>query len=200
VETARSIGRILAPTTTPKSSVMVGRVPASNFRTVEVPVAALRSAAKTAGGRLNDAFLAGITAGLHRYHLHHGTSVDELRVAMPISQREATDSAGGNHVTVMRFTVPGELDGRPFPGMFIHSVATHMHYVGTDMQIRLSRNAPVPPCTSAQLDPLQTCMDTHCPGPLSAASVGCAQQNCAAEVEAVCTTGRLVDTLDRAPG
>lgn len=106
VETARSIGRILAPTTTPKSSVMVGRVPASNFRTVEVPVAALRNAAKNAGGRLNDAFLAGITAGLHRYHLHHGTSVDELRVAMPISQREATDSAGGNHVTVMRFTVP----------------------------------------------------------------------------------------------
>jgi hypothetical protein len=89
------------------------------------------------------------------------------------------------HQEVMRFTVPGELDGRPFPGMFIHSVATHMHYVGTDMQIRLSRNAPVPPCTSAQLDPLQTCMDTHCPGPLSAASVGCAQQNCAAEVEAV---------------
>ena len=110
VETARSIGRLVAPATTPKSSVMVGRTPASNFRAVEVPLTDLRAAAKAGGGRLNDAFLAGITSGLHRYHLHHGTPVEELRVAMPISQREATDSAGGNHVTVMRFTVPVAVD------------------------------------------------------------------------------------------
>ena len=110
VETARSIGRLLAPAVTPKSSVMVGRVPASNFRSVEVPLSELRSAAKLAGGRLNDAFLAGITAGLHRYHAHHGASIDELRVAMPISQREASDTEGGNHVTVMRFTVPVAVD------------------------------------------------------------------------------------------
>jgi len=110
VETARSIGRLVAPATNPKSSVMVGRAPASNFRAVEVPLADLRAAAKAAGGRLNDAFLAGITSGLHGYHLYHGSSVEELRVAMPISQREATDSAGGNHVTVMRFTVPVAVD------------------------------------------------------------------------------------------
>ena len=79
---------------------------ASNFRLVEVPTEALRAAAKAAGGRLNDSFLAGITAGLHRYHTLHGAEVHELRVAMPISQREAGDSEGGNHVTVMRFTVP----------------------------------------------------------------------------------------------
>jgi hypothetical protein len=66
----------------------------------------LRGAAKFAGGRLNDAFLAGITAGLHRYHAHHGHEVTELRVAMPISQRMEHDAAGGNHVTVTRFVVP----------------------------------------------------------------------------------------------
>lgn len=106
VSTAMSIGRMLAPTTTPKSTVMLGRMKASNFRLVEVPTEALRAAAKAAGGRLNDSFLAGITAGLHRYHTLHGAEVHELRVAMPISQREAGDSEGGNHVTVMRFTVP----------------------------------------------------------------------------------------------
>lgn len=66
----------------------------------------LRAAAKVAGGRLNDAFLAGITAGLHRYHAHHGAEVETLRVAMPISQRVDGDSEGGNHVSVMRFTLP----------------------------------------------------------------------------------------------
>jgi WS/DGAT/MGAT family acyltransferase len=106
VETAKSVARMLAPTTTPKSSVMLGRMTASNYRTVEVPTARLRSSAKAAGGKLNDSFLAGITAGLHRYHALHGSEVDELRVAMPISQREAEHTEGGNHVTVMRFTLP----------------------------------------------------------------------------------------------
>jgi diacylglycerol O-acyltransferase len=106
VETARSVGRIVAPTTTPKSQVMVGRMLASNFRILEVPMAELRAASKIAGGRLNDGFLAGITAGLHRYHEQHGHDVHELRVAMPISQREAGHHEGGNHVSVMRFIVP----------------------------------------------------------------------------------------------
>ena len=110
VETVRSIGRLVAPATTPKSPVMIGRMLSSNFRVLEVPVpamkAAARVAAKGAKGRLNDTFLAGITAGLHRYHAHHGHQIGELRMAMPISQRGDDDPAGGNHVSVMRFVVP----------------------------------------------------------------------------------------------
>jgi hypothetical protein len=106
VETARSVGRFLAPATNPKSHVMVGRMLSSNYRVLEVPVPELRAAAKAGGGRLNDAFLAGITAGLHRYHTHHGNEIAELRVAMPISQRDEHDAAGGNHVTVTRFVLP----------------------------------------------------------------------------------------------
>ncbi len=106
VETARSVGRLIAPATTPRSPVMVGRMLSSNYRVLEVSVDGLRAASKAAGGRLNDGFLAGITAGLDRYHAHHGHSVDELRVAMPISQRGEEHHEGGNHVSVMRFTVP----------------------------------------------------------------------------------------------
>lgn len=106
VETARSVGRLIAPATTPKSMVMVGRMKSSNYRVLEVPMHELRTASKAAGGRLNDGFLAGITAGLHRYHFHHGHDVHELRVAMPISQREAGHHEGGNHVSVMRFVLP----------------------------------------------------------------------------------------------
>ena len=106
METASSVGRLLAPTTTPKSPLMVGRMLSSNFRVLEVPMPAMRDSAKAAGGRLNDSFLAGITAGLHRYHADHGEQIHELRVAMPISQRSDDDPAGGNHVSVMRFVLP----------------------------------------------------------------------------------------------
>ncbi|MBI4935443.1 MAG: DUF1298 domain-containing protein [Actinobacteria bacterium] len=106
VETAKSVARVLWPATNPKSHVMVGRMLSSNFRALEVPMTELRDAAKKGGGRLNDAFLAGITAGLHRYHAHHGHEITELRVAMPISQRGEHDPAGGNHVSVTRFVLP----------------------------------------------------------------------------------------------
>jgi diacylglycerol O-acyltransferase len=45
------------------------------------------------------------------YHEHHGTTVDELRVTMPVSLRRDGDPVGGNRITIMRFPVPvGEHD------------------------------------------------------------------------------------------
>ena len=106
VETARSIGRVVAPVFDTKSPVMTGRRMTSRFQMFEVPLGTLRAAADAAGGTVNDGFLAGITGGLRRYHEHHGAVVDELRVAMPISLRTEDDDIGGNHVTVLRFAVP----------------------------------------------------------------------------------------------
>lgn len=110
IETAMSVGRLIAPATTPKSEVMVGRMKSSAYRVLDIPMPRLHAASKAAGGRLNDGFLAGITAGLHRYHDRHGTDVHELRVAMPISQRGEDHAEGGNHVSVMRFTLPVALE------------------------------------------------------------------------------------------
>lgn len=106
LETARSIGRTVAPTFDLLSPVMTDRKLVSHFRSVDVPLDRLHDAAHEAGGTLNDGFLAGITGGLRRYHEYHGSTVDELRVAMPISTREGADAIGGNHVTVLRFKVP----------------------------------------------------------------------------------------------
>jgi len=105
-ELVASVGRTVAPVRERLSPVMTDRNMARRFDVLEVPFADLRAAAKAADGKLNDAFLAGITGGLRRYHEKHGASVDELRVAMPISLRTADHEAGGNHVTVMRFKVP----------------------------------------------------------------------------------------------
>ncbi len=106
VRTAQSIGRVVAPMTHTLSPVMVDRHRHTRFESIEVPFDDLRRAAGTAGGTLNDAFLAAITGGLRRYHEANGADVEELRVAMPVSLRTSADDAGGNHVTVMRFSVP----------------------------------------------------------------------------------------------
>jgi diacylglycerol O-acyltransferase len=106
VETAKSIGRMVAPVRERLSPVMTERRRSSHFATLEIPLADLRAAAKAAGATINDGFLAGITGGLRLYHEHHEAEVDDLRVAMPISLRTDGDAAGGNHVTVMRFVVP----------------------------------------------------------------------------------------------
>ena len=70
----------------------------------------LKRAARTGEGTLNDAFLAGIAGALSRYHARHRAEVAELRVTMPISIRQVGDPAGGNHVTLMRFSVPTDDD------------------------------------------------------------------------------------------
>jgi diacylglycerol O-acyltransferase / wax synthase len=105
-ETAASVGRTIAPTLSRLSPVMKDRMLATSFRTFDVPLQEMRDSGHAAGGSHNDAFLAGITGGLRRYHELHGASVPELRVAMPISLRTEGDKEGGNHVTVLRFVVP----------------------------------------------------------------------------------------------
>jgi hypothetical protein len=88
------------------SPVMVDRHRDTRFEMIEVPLDDLRRAAGVARGTLNDGFLAAITGGLRRYHHAFGAEVEDLHVAMPVSLRTSTDGIGGNHVTVMRFTVP----------------------------------------------------------------------------------------------
>jgi diacylglycerol O-acyltransferase / wax synthase len=105
LEVARSVGRLVRPVASTLSPLMTERQLAGAYRTLVVDQLALHDAAAAHGASLNDAFLAGITGGLRRYHHHHGADVDRLRVAMPISIRRDSDEAGGNHVTVMRFEV-----------------------------------------------------------------------------------------------
>jgi diacylglycerol O-acyltransferase / wax synthase len=111
VETARSVARMVAPVNDTRSPVMTGRHLGRHVGTLDVPLGALHDAGAAVGGTLNDAFLAGVTGGLRRYHEAHGTEVGELRVTMPISIRKDSDPIGGNRITLQRFEVPaGEPD------------------------------------------------------------------------------------------
>lgn len=104
--TVGSVGRMVAPVTETLSPLMTQRSLRRELAFLDVPTADLKRAAKTAGGTLNDAFMAGITGGLRRYHEVHGTTVGELRVTLPISLRAEDDPMGGNRITLMRFAVP----------------------------------------------------------------------------------------------
>ena len=85
--TAASVYRTVQPINETASPIMQGRRMVRELGVHEVPLSTLKDAAHLAGGTLNDAFLAGVTGGLRRYHEHHGAEVGDLRVTMPISIR-----------------------------------------------------------------------------------------------------------------
>jgi diacylglycerol O-acyltransferase len=106
-ETAQSVGRMLAPATRPLSPVMTGRSLSVHFDTVTVSLPDTKQAARAAGGKLNDAFLAATAAGLRRYHEAVGQPTEALRMSMPVSIRdESTSELAGNQFVPLRFPIP----------------------------------------------------------------------------------------------
>jgi diacylglycerol O-acyltransferase len=104
--TTASIARLVRPILREASPVMTRRSARRQLATLDVPLEGLRQAARTNGGHINDAFLAGVTGGLRRYHEVHCTEIRDLRVTMPVSIRKPTDPIGGNRITLLRFALP----------------------------------------------------------------------------------------------
>jgi len=109
LETMRSVGRTVAPVSHTLSPIMKARSLGRRLGMLEVKLDDLKKASATAGGSVNDGFMAAVTGGFRRYHEYHGHPVEELRVTLPISIRTAEDPAGGNRITLERFTVPVRL-------------------------------------------------------------------------------------------
>jgi diacylglycerol O-acyltransferase len=106
-ETVASMGRLVAPAVEPLSPAMTGRSLSVHFDTLTLPLAEAKAAAKAAGGRLNDAFLAATAAGLRRYHDDLGQPTESVRLSMPINIREGDAAdATGNHFAPARFPLP----------------------------------------------------------------------------------------------
>lgn len=109
VGTAASVYRTVRPIPRTGSSLMTDRRLVRRLGVHEVPLARLKAAARVSDATLNDAFLAGVTGGLRRYHEHHGAAIGDLHVCMPVSLRTAEDAAGGNRITLMRFDLPADI-------------------------------------------------------------------------------------------
>jgi len=109
---ARSVYRTAAPSAGTLSPLMRDRATARRLAMIEVPLDDLKTAAKSAGVTVNDAYLAAVTGGLRRYHERHGHAVAALRAVMPISLRAEHDTEWGNKITLLRLIVPA---GEPHP-------------------------------------------------------------------------------------
>ena len=107
---AASVGRILAPAAGPTSPLLAGRTAGRRFEALEVPVDALKDAARDAGCTLNAAFLAAAIGGAARYHAKHGIDLDDVRVDMPVNLRAEGDPEGGNRFAPTRFRLPLRID------------------------------------------------------------------------------------------
>jgi WS/DGAT/MGAT family acyltransferase len=106
-ETAASVVRLAAPANVPLSPIMAKRSLSVHFDTISLPLPAAKAAARAAGGRLNDAFLAASAAGLRRYHEALGAPTEALRISMPINLRGADEGdATGNNFAPARFVLP----------------------------------------------------------------------------------------------
>lgn len=108
---ADSVTRMLAPAPQPETEFLRGRSLSFQFGTLSVPLEETKAAAKAAGGRLNDAFVAAALGGLCRYRDHVGSDADSLLMTMPINVRtDATAAAAGNQFAPSRFRVPLGID------------------------------------------------------------------------------------------
>ncbi len=107
----RSAQRVLGPPPVPRSPLLAGSSLSRRFEAHEVPLAALKAAARAAAGSVNDAFLAAVLGGLRRYHEHFGVDLATIPIAIPISLRTGDDPMGGNRFAGARLGAPmGERD------------------------------------------------------------------------------------------
>jgi WS/DGAT/MGAT family acyltransferase len=107
--TARSVGRFVAPVNRQYSRLLGSRSTNRLVATLDVPLEGLHAAAAAAGGHVNDAFLAAMIDGMHRYHDKCGGELDQVRVTVPVSIRTADDGIGGNRITLTRVSLPADI-------------------------------------------------------------------------------------------
>lgn len=122
VDYARSGARVLAPVSEP-SPLLRRRSLSSRTDAIYLKLSDLRTAAKAAGGSINDAYLAGLCGALRLYHEALGVPIATLPMAVPVSLRSDSDPAGGNRFTGINLAAPvGVVD----PGIRIRRVRTQM--------------------------------------------------------------------------
>jgi diacylglycerol O-acyltransferase / wax synthase len=102
---ARSSTRVVSRAAEP-SPLLRRRSLTTRSEAIDIPLADLHRAAKAGGGSINDAYLAGLSGALGRYHAALGVPISTLPMAVPVSLRAETDAAGGNRFTGVNLAAP----------------------------------------------------------------------------------------------
>ena len=102
---ARSGVRVVSRAAEP-SPLLRRRSLATRSEAIDIKLSDLHRAAKAGGGSINDAYLAGLSGALGRYHDALGVPVATLPMAVPVSLRAESDTAGGNRFTGVNLAAP----------------------------------------------------------------------------------------------
>jgi diacylglycerol O-acyltransferase len=87
------------------SPLWTGRSRHRHLEWVQLKVDDLKTIGKSAGGTVNDAFMAGLAEAAHRYHVAHGVDIETVNSSFVLSTR--TDKkAGGNAFTPVPVKLP----------------------------------------------------------------------------------------------
>ena len=81
-EMAESVARLLAPASQPLGPVLQNRSLSCHFDVLKLPLTPMKAAGHAVGGKLNDAFVAGILLGIRHYHRELGSDVEALRMML----------------------------------------------------------------------------------------------------------------------
>ena len=106
VDSAR---RVLSPPQVPGLPALAARGGSWQFVALDLDLDDLRAAAKSAGGSVNDAYLAALLGAFRLYHDELGDPLDSdatMPVSVPVSVRRDDDSAGGNRFAPARLVAP----------------------------------------------------------------------------------------------
>lgn len=100
-----SLRKMAAPVA-PPSPLLRRRSLNRRFDAFDVPLSALRDAAKAHGFSVNDAYIAAVGGAMRHYHEQLGVPVDVIALGMPISIRAADGLNAGNQWTAATIAAP----------------------------------------------------------------------------------------------
>lgn len=106
---AESVARVVADPGVAGSPLLRERSMKWRFLAFRMGFDDLRSAAKSVGGTINDAYLAGLLGAFRLYHAKLGCEIEAIPMSIPISVRKQDDPEGGNQFTGARLAGPVDI-------------------------------------------------------------------------------------------
>ncbi len=105
-----SLRRLMTADGAVPSALLRARSRARRFAALDLPLAALKEAARAAGCTVNDAYLAGLLGGFRRYYAKHGMEVADVPMALPINVRESAAGDGANQFSAAVLSGPATIE------------------------------------------------------------------------------------------
>ena len=105
-----SLRRLMTADGAVPSALLRARSRARRFAALDLPLAALKEAARAAGCTVNDAYLAGLLGGFRRYQEKHGMEAADVPMALPINVRESVAGDGANQFSAAVLAGPATIE------------------------------------------------------------------------------------------